>query len=1149
MNDKKPDLECVPKNMVWHHVRLGRLILTKLDIEATDKTWRTAEITRAAMRIYDLSLNLLDGFVIDVKVPERVTISPEAALITRYKAEDMRSSRREPPQIAVAKIYDALKTSPVRLWDVLGEWSKTHPELIDQKRVRIPGRTGKVSDILVRHMPLRDNEGNVVRHVRVHEGGKAISYLADKDEKPDYRDESGGWKIKTRANTIGRLNLGYNSVSFDNQLLAAAAHRANFPSKEVFFVNRRGLGNDSADVLTMALASHFFSMNGRERIVLGKTFNHEISQKRISAKLDQIMDVNTRPENPELGIKEGVRVGKGAKHDRKKGHNDPDYDNDKTVGLYKYLRENDSNLVRQVELCADVEYLRSYMTQDREDTEFKEAAIASDKSRGFPISNPLRCIVTSRDSKDGEVYEAVPVIVVGADERHGKFNRVLCMRADIDYRSYRYKGKSLLEMPPPEIVAMMKEQSRKPGAIFHEHHLKKRHKVAFGIETGLKAGLAPGFDRDSLTAIRDYVTSYVDDNDRLFTDKVMEAYATKHPFWYEADKIPIPYPEEEIYTPFESNTYYAVKLKDGQVVRLPNLITARIHDARNHINAQITDTVKRILKPQPLEWERTYESSQAYIAVREKVEKDLSKYQSYRPDPLVLPAIHHDQENAGPADVMVTLLNDRLTLMEKIQDLSKAPEIQQLVESEISGKVWQRLPYDRLVTMPEHELVNLDDHGRLRVVFEENPSHPTYRYALRQMADMGYKSLLTSGERGFLKAETALYVHGLPYEADPEKQRIPSALKTLKRISEIRNNLRMGKIHLAAARPEEKGVYQIFAEEPQLAESILAGLEKDCCQRMKAYPFKDREKLKMGFNPISGEPILKIKYEIPGKDYLIVRIPDALLENPAKDNRLGHSCVLVPDNPRIRNAKHIVLQGAQTGRLFYAAEHIVHEWPLSRSFDRLNDVIRNGFLESGMQSPQHGLILSCAEIPRIAQTHTAILPDIKIPQQAVTATIAPRLANLPATQPLRGIALRKYDLEIEKGSLVRLRATDDEGGLTGEEVTVKIQKVSKLSLAQVIGKVKSGAWDDKTAMDYGFANTSDMCDRLSRLFTAFDEDVRDSSNEIIFLSYEPILHYIEYRTEHAPRACFNRSAKGMFAPEVIGFPGYIPPVPMLKLYG
>lgn len=316
---------------------------------------------------------------------------------------------------------------------------------------------------------------------------------------------------------------------------------------------------------------------------------------------------------------------------------------------------------------------------------------------------------------------------------------------------------------------------------------------------------------------------------------------------------------------------------------------------------------------------------------------------------------------------------------------------------------------------------------------------------------------------------------------------------------------------------------------------------------MKAHVFDDKDKIKMGFDPKTGEPILKVKYEIPRSDYVVVRVPDRLLEQPARDIRLGHTCVLVPYDECIRKAKHIVLQGAQTGRTFYAGEPVLHERPTGRSFDRFNDAINKGFVESGMQEPVGGLVLACAEIPPVALTGLSLVPDIKVPQQIVTASVAPRLAFLGNDAPLRGVALRKYDLDVKAGMTVRLRGTDSEEKLTGEEITVKITKVMTMSLNKMIEKIRLGTLKDQDAVQYGFAHTEDMRDKLTRLFTKFDEDVIDPDNTIAFVSYDPLHNHIDYRTEHGPRSCFNRFANATFVPQVISFPDYESPVPLLKL--
>ena len=105
-----------------------------------------------------------------------------------------------------------------------------------------------------------------------------------------------------------------------------------------------------------------------------------------------------------------------------------------------------------------------------------------------------------------------------------------------------------------------------------------------------------------------------------------------------------------------------------------------------------------------------------------------------------------------------------------------------------------------------------------------------------------------------------------------------------------------------------------------------------------------------------------------------------------------------------------------------------------------------------------------------------------------------------------GLMIRDDTLDLKKGAVrLKERADDPNKNITGWELETKITDIKRMSVSDI------EQLDDRTAHIYGFANTREMVDQASKIFTGKNKDPRDRNNTLILLTLAPINpHDTEY---------------------------------------
>lgn len=1122
---------------IHHLIRNGALVYTWLDLETTDKEWQSAEITVASLTTTDIAYNMLADELYEVCVPDRVVLSPEAMAITRYTARQVRNHKRLSPQIAAAKIFEDVQAAPFRLWDRAGkEWRDALGDAlwqhyIDEKIISIPKKTiglskeqQRTKEILVRHYPVLDDEGRVQKSIRMHAPSPTrkmmeMSYLVGDHEAYDYTDENGHWKIRQ----MDKFNLGFRNTYFDNRAMAARLFSAMFPHSEIYAMNKKGLGNHSVDVFTLALGNHFFSTKGAQNIRLGKVIDPETNREKLSAKLDLIMENSTWFSDLDIQRPPGVRVWDGTLHNLKKGHNQPDYDNAKSIGVHRFMRQADPDLQTHIEKLGNIDYFRQFMNSELED------------GADFPTSHPIRFIIAT--GNDDTIYRAVPVMVLGGDDQKGKFNRVWAIRLDQDYTSYRYEGKLLTELSKAELAHVIRTQRGQPNAVFHEIHLK-RHRGAYTLQAGLAAGHCPDISVDTFRKRRDDIAAYIDENNESFIEKAMDAWEMQYPFKPPADEY-LPYVEEELWTAMGDVKYPYIINEDGEKTFIPRLIRDMAQDTFKRNNARIGDNIRALIRPQPIEWQLTLDNALAYARLRANIAEKLDNYLRGSDDRISLPDPYYDpaiisksyEGDIEPEDILATVRLDRLSLIGQVYDTTRQYDVQILrttLQENIASR-WQTIPFDELAKIDDKTLLSLKEQDRLRIKFEENPSLPTLRFGIRYAMENNIGPLLSEEYQKLYQAEEALYIHGPPQIADPDKHRVMSVAKSRLGVQRMQHNLipqreRSGE-QISALRDGETGARDIFLNE-DLANAILGSVEDDNKRLNKAHPFTDKHKRIMGIDPKTNHPYINVEHIIPEK-HLIVKIPEGLPEKPISDRMMGHCCFVIPDQKKLLKAKHIILEEEKTGRRFYAADHVLYEAPPPShgSTQIFYEQADNIYSAADASLPKQIKILSCQALYPITKMQDHPYPIVHIDNHQLLATRAPRYAGFQRNEPVSGFIVRQYDYKFRKGQKIRLRGINPEGTDTGWETRARIaEKPQEFSLSELLSLDKNPDTYDQyaqIAFACGFANGDDMKAHLLDAFTRFDENITAGDNKLYFFKIKEVKK-IYYWTTKQPKACFKK---------------------------
>lgn len=368
---------------------------------------------------------------------------------------------------------------------------------------------------------MKPEDGRITFDVRIHPENNRISYRADyepsspyyenienlfytdgkADEKSYEPDElkNDRWKL-----TPPRLLVsGYRIKWYDIAVLRANLVRAGFHPSNIFFTHSKATisnkelpKNIAVDGFSTGINTHLFGPQGEDGLQIGTRDDQRSGEKVPSAKLELLMENNTRYENKKRRLREGVRMPDNSIYDARKGHKSPAYDSQASFAMYNFCREIDPDGVRHQEQQADEDYLREFLS-------------GLDLTEEYPpIYAMMRNSYPNKPMADAMAF-------LGFDDQQGQLRRAITMRLDgIDLQKYTYKGKTLAQMAAEDLkqsdasqrnfVRMLREQGRDPDSLIRVDGIRKWPAVR-PIEEALHTKSAENWDLELIDQNYNYV--------------------------------------------------------------------------------------------------------------------------------------------------------------------------------------------------------------------------------------------------------------------------------------------------------------------------------------------------------------------------------------------------------------------------------------------------------------------------------------------------------------------------------------------------------------------------------------------------------------------------------------------------------------------
>jgi hypothetical protein len=1083
---------------IEHLIKTGRILSLVYDTETTDLNTTFAALTQFSGKVVDLQGRIIDEVKLDIQVPEDVVISPQAALITQSRPEALyRAEGRVAPHIAAAQIMLFFRNPYRKLWDMLAD-----------QAITVTGNSGKEEEVRV--YTIKSPDGTKEASIRLHQGGKFLSYQYPEDERlPDgaqtYRDEDGTrWKrIASPA-----MTEGYNNKRFDDRVLWATLHRAM--SDEIFLTHTKKYRRFRVDTMDLAKLVALLDEGGENGFKAGTTIDKTTGQPYKAFTLSSLMEANTRDPIPERGLDEGVRMPDGSKYDRNLAHANAAYDVDATIALKAYLRKRAPDAVRIVEINSDFERIKPFLIG----------------GEGF-APHPLRAFARSTHPNGARLHFGV---CVNINEEIEERRQAVMIRTDLDQPidKYTFRGKKLLDMSVEDLATMIKSQRGQPDALCEVINLRKNPPVV-PAEMAFHRGL--GGDPEQHEANRRFVIAHEE-----FGRKLMQAHSMAMPPMPDYKTIRNPQAEEHLFTSIASPKRYEFEM-DGKKVLLTETVHAEWVKALRR-NRNIDSVLRRAIKPQTVEFEDRADTLDAFVERMKTVDNHLQKYFGGADVGASLDDLSEASPGAGNAETELPGISqpspfkmlpppdqnfippkwdyvvdpDNKSRRKRVPHVMTTEECKQFSANarEYLWKLRAELMYEfhdnstrftvqdkrghdidfvDLNRMKQGDLANRLRTGEYKINMEElNWSSELVARMFRDagriewvkkyMAEQGREEDVRAWEKWeeYFAAERALRLHGAPHE-DPDTQRWMTASKALKEIARIRDNLRKGDVR---AEDEQWGGWDIYMRGGFMAERILDECEKHARRQLLENSLTDGRLRLLGYDPEKrGLPIEHTPYEVPpdGK-ILTIDVPDRMLESPLGHHNVASKILMLDPDDAQRHAlteagpdTYLFLRGAQSGRTFLAAKPVLlspDEIAPSPYFQEVYAAATNRFEDSGMQSPARARFLPIAveALEPVPSTIDPSAQTIKIGRwEDFMATVSPTLGY--RDEPLTGLVIKDYGFLPTPGParLQGMVQDDNKPGQTesGWEVPAAITRVRTLTLKAARDYINTGREQVKAA--------------------------------------------------------------------------------------
>lgn len=1145
-----PQYSDIPrKSDVWDQItKDGIVTFLPMDFEVNSLYQYMVQLIRVGMAQTSLSGKVLDTLELDAKMPEHALMAPQAALVVQYHVEEMQNG--EPPHIVIGKMREFMDNAAKALWhaypekesviDYIDEKNHWDVKLRDPEDLALEETEGKKNQKTVRLIPLLDDTGKIVYDLAVDENGKFIYF----------KGKNNVWRKKPAAKRV----IGQNITNADNRWMWSMLYQNCF--KNVFVPHMRQFGNYMSDTLALSRSGVLFAPGGEDGLQLGKRNDPITGEEILSGKLEEVMKANTRLASTARSIREGVlmpadSVGGGnppTTYDPEQAHQSPLYDAFASLALYLFMRHIMPDYIKFREELGDLSRLRDFLMTGEDGQ-----------------TRPLLSFGRFAWNDGAPALTAHMGVTINLDEQYGDRKKALIialdqLRPDPHDPSalLLHDGRNIFDLDQDELEKLMKREREKSDGLFQVLSLRKNYMLATAKD-GLRVGANKGYDVDTLERMRRSILK-----DTGFQERAMAAFEAVQPTFLTPEDIPVPLPEEEIFTHVGEPDWRSFRAVSVNTGANEEILLTDIHErAKDRFKAiqQRNAAGRAAIEPDPIEWAHEkpvteqLETLKAFKKKIKKAQQDAQKYAStysfHIPDPM----------DFGLGELPASLSRKAKSELDqgdknKAQDeldkaLNKANQYLWCLRKEALDRLWfenpvdnywvidrdnnnQAIPWERVAQMDEKERVEgfqprngksgKDKPPRFDIQFETIPA--TEQLLALMFFSAGKGDLLSKDWQKWYDARLALIANGPPCE-DPDRHRFPTAAQSLKVAKRMRENLTDGDLKAVEEIDQRLGLYDIFMKNKKEAMKILKGWEAYYKDFMKKHPWT-KEKMRIaGYDPDTGLPIENVPTKVRPDHTIVIDIPDAHLDSEAlSDPGLAYQFKLaaMPKEARqqwkkwqsgkLKDKANIVFRGADSGRMFVASNAKLRKWPAQKArFQNAFDRARRDYEEDGYALPANDdkelVAVSFEYLDPLANTrkiHTK-RKDILMPHpEDFLGTINPRLAGRnPKTEgPITGLAIRHYTETYMAGDKIRLRQTDQNEEETGWEVETQLTSVRKISIAKLSEDIESGKFTNQMAVDYGFGHTQDMLSKMRQAFVNQGRDWDSPKNEILLIRFKPV---------------------------------------------
>lgn len=1159
------------KSHVWNLIQKGVLMRLHFDFETTSLERDFAQITSYGDAIGDIAGNFINSTELQVKRPDRYLQTPQAALVTRTPPAELDEESRIPHRIAMGKIAR-------RFQDVSAAISQLDlpKREISYKTIRRAGADTyekNYSDEIIHEYPLKDDNGQIVNDVRYHPHTNMIAYRFSDDPKSPYYenvtnnyyvDEEDGsrWKMVEPRITV----RGYRIKWADMYWLRSNMVRAGFHPANVFFThskatisNKQQQKNYAIDTYSVVQAVNLFGPQGEERLKIGVRKDNRTGLDVPTAKLEKVMEENTRPENKQRGIRQGVLMPDGSRYNTASAHRSPAYDAQADFSIYNYCMDIAPEITHAMDMQADEQELRRFL------------------SGPDPMKPHPPVFVLPRNTFPYAPTADV-VAFLGFDDQMGQLRRVLMPRLDLDLRHYRYNNKKLNEMGAEDLVLMMKEQMRRPDPVLRFESVRRWQGAVRLFDGTLPQAVRNQWDVEQIFDSFQFLKENPD-----MLQKMRRAAELMNLETHKRVDPPNPMMEEQAtrggfgdldYLRAEADEVkYTVRGRPlsarGALPPFAEMLFEKARDIYNYHNS-IDEILHRLaLQPHPVDWcvgelddkgkhVWTTEDKMAVdnfrdlaIRARRHFNKKNCNYsyifkQFFRPDnsfiskdPKKLSEIRwklmqrflndDEKERQTPGSLYGQGLfdykhtkNSRILFANLSRDFRVVDYKGREMDMDYLREQYGKHP---------HTVQKKFEKGEWRIQFYRLSSEPSITATLFQFADMGRLDDVAPVWRTRYEALRNLYLNGAPTE-DPSEMRWQSIPAIERSLSRIELNAQLdGQEGLARNFSQfAKGEADVFVRTDE-GQRILASYRPWLDKIKEGNKFSDAQHQLLHYDSQSRMAYDRIPHEIPYENVVILNVPDPHLRQPLKDIRFAPYSLVVgalsdEQKRRIDEGVPVIFRGEQTGRYYFGGPASLRKVPkvpnVTTGFENYFEQARNAYEnDAGVEFPDErdrNILLIQKPMPLAHTRPMSVdvhMQSIKVPQLYFDGLAAPRLAHFASNAPFTGLVIpAAYSLQkLEEGKPIRFREMDadmggklsaEEGADTGHIYESRtLHKVTRMKVRDLYEKISSGEINEAQAQACGFGGAFDMWEKVNEAFIKHES--RDPGDEeILLLEFEAV---------------------------------------------